>query len=277
MPSNNNNNNKSPVKKVPLKPKGEIRIGKYKPSQKGGKFTKLKGFKNEIVHTKHPLSPYILTRPDPKGSGKDQIMENVWQFSKVFGGDKGKKGLVGFVQDQDQMYNRFNDTKGWTHPHEIHLQNGKLTKEYFSWREKGMNFHLPVRYPNGFEGRKNTLYSLKDNQFDKPLSYVEARKEIYFPVYDELVKKEEYFKELKEKLESGKNILIVEVDGPVEESLQHYVDKYGVKKNFIENGTMLATSENLAIMLEDTKHPFGHGYCLAMSLLGLEPKDLVLP
>lgn len=30
---------------------------------------------------------------------------------------------------------------------------------------------------------------------------------------------------------------------------------------------MLITKENISIMLNDTKHPFGHGYCLAMALL----------
>ncbi|AEX61932.1 hypothetical protein c7_R1070 [Megavirus courdo7] len=33
---------------------------------------------------------------------------------------------------------------------------------------------------------------------------------------------------------------------------------------------MLVTDENLAIMLHDPKHPFGHGYCLAMALTNNE-------
>ena len=39
--------------------------------------------------------------------------------------------------------------------------------------------------------------------------------------------------------------------------------------NFIKYKTMLATKENLDIMLNDTKYPFGHGYCLAAALLDL--------
>lgn len=38
---------------------------------------------------------------------------------------------------------------------------------------------------------------------------------------------------------------------------------------FIENGTLLASKENLQLLLNDAKHPFGHGYCLAWALLDL--------
>lgn len=70
-------------------------------------------------------------------------------------------------------------------------------------------------------------------------------------------------------LKDGKNLLIVEVDGPHGESLDYYKKKYKVDDNFIEDDTILATKENLKIMLNDTKHAFGHGYCLAVALLNL--------
>lgn len=37
--------------------------------------------------------------------------------------------------------------------------------------------------------------------------------------------------------------------------------------DFIEGSTMLANDHNLNIMLNDTKHNFGHGYCLAWTLI----------
>ena len=49
-----------------------------------------------------------------------------------------------------------------------------------------------------------------------------------------------------------------------------YKQKYGVGNDFIQNDTMLITKDNIEIMLNDTKHPFGHGYCLAMALLDKE-------
>lgn len=77
-------------------------------------------------------------------------------------------------------------------------------------------------------------------------------------------------KKLKKWLQEGKNLLIIEVDGPHQESLDYYKEKYNVDDDFIVNSTMLATKENLEIMLNDTKHPFGHMYCLAACLLGIE-------
>lgn len=38
--------------------------------------------------------------------------------------------------------------------------------------------------------------------------------------------------------------------------------------NTIENGTIEANIDTLKMLLNDTRHPFGHGYCLSMALLG---------
>jgi hypothetical protein len=40
---------------------------------------------------------------------------------------------------------------------------------------------------------------------------------------------------------------------------------------------MLASRENLGLMLADTRHPFGHGYCLAACLQGWGVADLTPP
>ena len=76
-------------------------------------------------------------------------------------------------------------------------------------------------------------------------------------------------------LREGKNLLIVDVDGPHQESLDYYKETYQVKDDFIENGTILVTKKNVNIMLKDTKYSFGHGYCLAMALMGYNKFILV--
>lgn len=86
-------------------------------------------------------------------------------------------------------------------------------------------------------------------------------------LYERLVVKQKQFLELVERLKKGENLLILEVDGPRQECLSYYMEKYSVKENFIEGGTILATDENLDIMLNDAKHPYGHGYCLARALM----------
>ena len=58
--------------------------------------------------------------------------------------------------------------------------------------------------------------------------------------------------------------------GPHAESLDYYMETYGIDESFIDRDTMLVTPDNLKIVLNDTTHPFGHGYCLAMALLDLD-------
>jgi hypothetical protein len=57
------------------------------------------------------------------------------------------------------------------------------------------------------------------------------------------------------------------------ESLDYYIDKYNVNDDFIVSdgtpGTVSCNAENMNILLNDNLHPFGHGYCLGMSLLNI--------
>ena len=103
-------------------------------------------------------------------------------------------------------------------------------------------------------------------KLDKNMAIKESRKNLYLPLYVSMVQKEPQFKFLLDKVKNGTNVLIIEVDGPHQESLEYYKEKYNVSEDFIENSTMLATCDNLNIMLNDTKHPFGHGYCLGIAL-----------
>lgn len=194
------------------------------------------------------LGPYCIE--------KDGIIfENYWQFSKIYT----------TVPCSKQRYSRFDRTVIWEHPAETHIRDGEPTDEYWSWRNKGFVNLYPVRYPVGFHHRKNCVSAL----FEKNpgvfywLDYVESRKIIYLSGYVESVKKEPLFASLQKRFNLGENLLIIEVDGPHQESLDYYQEKYGLDDTFIENDTMLCTKKNLEIMLNDTKHPFGHGYCLA--------------
>jgi hypothetical protein len=214
---------------------------------------KIDGFKPIVVLMKsskyYSLSPYSLRTQE------GHIMENIWQFSKVYK----------TIPASRQTYSRYDNTVIWEHPAEAHLdQDGNLTNAYWNWRSKGYNNPHAVRYPVGFHHRTKCLYSYYNG---KNLNYIEARKEIYMPIYIDLVKEQAQFKELKELLRKGVNLLILEVDGPHQESLQYYKDKYSVDDNFITNNTIIANEKNLDIMLNDAKHNFGHGYCLAMALL----------
>ena len=242
-----------------------IRVGRCLYGKKGRIDPTYENFTPIIVLTKTSayweLSPYYLTDEE------DVIMENRWQFSKVY-----KK-----VPDSKQFYSRFNKKVIWQHPPETHLEDGNLNEKYWKWREKGMKCKDAIRYPVGYTHRHECLYAIKkdkDGNCSNQLGYVESRKEIYVPEYCRLVKKQKKFKDLRKRLKNGENLLIIEVDGPRKESLPYYIGRYGVDKYFIENDTMLVNEQNIKLMLNDDKHPFGHGYCLAMTLLGKEKEWL---
>ena len=211
----------------------------------------------EIVEVMTKSSKYGELSSYELRDDQNRIMENIWQGSKVY--EK--------VRETVCTYSKYDPTVVWNYHEETHVDaEDTLKDEYFVWRKKLQNNPYAVRYPVGFNYMKECICAFKDDEFDNPLDYIEARKAIYVPIYTELVKKCKKFKVLKEKLSKGVNLLICEVDGPHQESLDYYIEKYHVNSTFIESNTIMATRENLNIMLNDDKHPYGHGYCLASAL-----------
>jgi len=256
---------------------GQVRVGTMTFAPK--RVPSFPGFTPIIVMTKTygrwwPLSPYALKTKE------GWIMENVWQFSKVY-----EKVPAVQIKQHPQA------AVSWEWPAETHVDEaGNILPAYWAWREAGFCHHTWVRYPVGKDYAKNCMYAMPNTSLPQSfpssspqpasggesgvvrLNYVESRKAIYGAVYIELVKQHPMFKDLQDMLERGENLLIIEVDGPHEESLGYYQQTYGVADDFIEDNTMLATEANLHIMLNDTKHPFGHGYCLAAALQNIELK-----
>ena len=155
------------------------------------------------------------------------------------------------------------------------MVDGEITDSYWTWREAGLANEYAVRYPVGQAARHTVAFSVRlldregSRRVDR-LDYIQARKQLYLPWYVTSVKKTDEFKQLQARVRAGENLLIVEVDAPHQESLGYYQEKYGVKSNFIEQDTCLATLRNLSLLINDDKHAFGHGYCLAASLLRID-------
>lgn len=198
------------------------------------------------------LSPFYLR--DEYG----RIMENLWQFSKVFRGDS-----KGFVPTSASIF--------WKYPRHKQLENDQITKDYLEWREQGMNNNMAVRYPASKKYKNTVAFSLVKSDIvsldNPPLNYIEARKQIYIPTYTRLLIKTPQFQELRNRWLSGENLLILDIDGPRSTSLNYYMSTYNLGINFIQNNSMEATYNNIDIMMNDPKHPFGHGYCIALALL----------
>ncbi len=245
---------------------GRIRVGRCTYTSTGARRDpSMAGFTPIVVlmrsHSKWGvLGPYELRDPDT-----GTIMENLWQFSKVYSE----------VPEVTQHKSRWDSSVIWRHPAEIHFHNDALTPAFFKWRAKGFQCPVAVRYPVGYHSRHKCLFAVSPTlspdtaivPADQRLDYIAARKLIYVPEYTRLVRRQPLFHELVERVKGGENLLIIEVDGPHEESLKYYRDAYGVSETFIQQDSVEATRPNLQILLEDAKHPFGHGYCLALALL----------
>lgn len=244
---------------------------------------RVEGFKNILCLT--PSTPYGSLGPYCLTDEQNRNMENIWQFSKVYP----------TVNSVSIKYSRFDKTIGiiWARGAETHVLTNPadttglvrikdtdmyLTPAYFQWREDGQHTTYAIRYPVGKSNMKHCLGALTDQELERYnkgeidavqlLGYVESRKQIYLPVFDRLVRLQPKFKLLQARLQKD-NLLIVEVDGPHQDSLPYYQNKYGVADDFIQDETILVTTENLSLLLNDEKHSYGHGYVLAAALLNL--------
>lgn len=147
---------------------------------------------------------------------------------------------------------------------DIILQDGEINYEpYFRWRNSLWECRNPIRYPNTIHRRKNTQFALCIDQEgnERRLDYIATRKEIYVREYMRLIKKLPEYAKLLDKLRCGKNIMICELDVPAKNKKGHYGEDCD------ENNVCHMSIEKLELLLNDGREAFGHGLCLAYSLL----------
>jgi hypothetical protein len=283
--------NKEIVEKIPKQmdvPIGKIRNGRmvYKAGPVPVFVPSFPGFTSIFVMIRDDpakneygaLSPYFIRVPVP-GYPQGVIHENYWQFLKVYPK----------VNKIDQTASTNDPKIVWRYHTEQHLkpktenpgspEDWEILPEWYNWNKKGFENQDYVRFPVGSHPkmRSSCVFSLGISENgvidpEKRMGYVESRKKTYGKAYCENVVKHPLFAQLKQRLLDGENLLIIEVDGPHEESANYYNQKYGWELNKIQNGTIEATPENLKVLINDEKHPFGHGYCLSMALQG---KDVI--
>src|SRR6185295_5481791 len=167
---------------VQMKSEGQVRVAKYYP---GKAQPHTPGYRNVLIHTSPtglggPLSPYVLRNEE------GQLLENVWQFSKLYPEVEAQRIPLGRYHQGVII---------WEHPAEQHVDpnSGEPTPAYWAWRAKGMTNERAVRYPAGYEGRHGCLCSLWQ---DERLGYVEARKRIYCAEYARAAPPTPAFREL---------------------------------------------------------------------------------
>lgn len=156
------------------------------------------------------LSPFNVGPVSMCGGISCNVVENAWQYSKVY---------PQFVDD-----------------------NGDPTAEYFKWANNGFSSHKGKRYPLG-KNQTKPLYSWWNN---KKLGYIEARKQIYIPLYTHAVRNSPEWPQLmklyQECIESNKILVLLDYDIPKRDILQS---------------------------IDDDSKPMGHSTVLALMLLNL--------
>lgn len=122
------------------------------------------------------LSPFYLGPIDLYGGYVSLNFENAWQFAKVY------------EEDADA--------------------EGNPTERYWEWAKLGWADSKAHRYPKS-KGRK-PLYSIWDGE---KLTYVEARKKIYIPLYAKAVRQTSAFSHLKTLYAIDDKMVLWDFDG----------------------------------------------------------------
>lgn len=212
------------------------------------------------------LSPYLLTTDgnEQNTNNGDILFENFWQGCKVFDVVYENKVYASryHINKPEHLWWDFvpnNPNGDVVYDGEINMNN------YLNWRNSLWNCENPIRYPNKIHRRVNTQFALTIDKKGKQkrYDYIQARKNIYYKEYIRLVKKTPQYEMLLDKLVNGENIMICEVDVPCK----------GKKGNYdCDSNICHMTIEKLELLLNDPEEAFGHGLCLALSLL----RDLAL-
>lgn len=143
-------------------------------------------------------------------------MENAWQYSKVY------------KQHTDK--------------------SGNPTKDYFKWRDKGWNKKTADRYPQGRGAIPEYSWWKVAGEY-RQLGYIEARKQIYIPLYAKLVSETPAYKCLVQMHNEGRNLVLADFDG---------------YNNFKTRPKM-----SWFDVLQCERRKMGHAFVLAMMLEGL--------
>jgi hypothetical protein len=154
---------------------------------------------------------------------------------------------------------------------EAYWQSGKVFREIDE--EKAMKFWKGVgkakksgerggpkrRYP-GSKG-KEVLYAKFPGFENQEMDYVTSRKEVYVPLYEEMIKGREMTLYWKEVVAGGRDVAVYDFDGPRLEDGR-------------ETGAEV-TMELLKEKINNTRFPFGHGYVVAAYIAGHDMSEII--
>lgn len=148
----------------------------------------------------------------PRERGK--LPEGVKTISTVSHSKTWSQGLSPFILGPVKLYGDYvakNMENGWQYA-KVYPQflgpDGNPLEDYFIWAQGGWENPKAVRYPMGKMGKP--AYSWWDGE---KLSYVQARKRIYAPLYSEAVEKTEAYRRLRQIYEEQGEVWLWDFDG----------------------------------------------------------------
>jgi hypothetical protein len=115
------------------------------------------------------------------------------------------------------------------------------------------------RFP-GSKG-KEVLYSKFPGFDNQKMDYVTSRKEVYVPLYEEMIKDKEMALYWKGLVADGQDVAVYDYDGP------RLIDGRETIKE--------VTMELLKEKINDTRFPFGHGYVVASYIAGHDISEVI--
>lgn len=126
--------------------------------------------------------------------------------------DTWSRGLSPFFCGPVALYDGYvaqNVENGWQYSkvYEYYTNDGEPNEDYFKWAQNGWKSGRANRYPMG-----KGIVPLYSYWAGKKLSYVEARKQIYIPLYAGAVQKTSAFQKLKSIYEEGHDICLWDFD-----------------------------------------------------------------
>ena len=153
----------------------------------------------------------------------------------------------------------------WQHskywPTAAHLDGeGAPTQKWFEFRAKGFKLTKGKRRPLPLRQYGRPTGAVYNSQiYTGSDGYVQSRKDVYVPIYANLIKDLPAIAALKQMVKNGESVMIVDGDGP--------------PRDIYPDG-MEMTKENWQKMLNDSRFPFGHGYVVAAVVAGLDLPEL---
>lgn len=228
----------------------EHNLGEYTIIDVTSRITRNKEFIAEHPRFAQEISPFYVGPVVSSDGVEAQIFEVFWQCGKVY---------------------------------PCHDDGGKPNDAYFEWRnyfyaqtECTKNLMRHTCQSIGYEHADARYFAYFDKQAKEylPLSYVEARKKVYFPEYAKLIYNTESFQYLKSLLTGGNKIALVDFDAcnyyemcAMQKEYTSYVNK--CKKNKHTPTLTEAHFLNITSMRALINAPFmkvGHG-CVIKALL----------